>query len=148
MFGYLYSYRQYPLIFFIHESSQFFFYVISFIQSILLVIFVNLSYCIVIRMIFTSSYGYNIWRDAYRPSQILKQICLKYDLGEPTYVGNKIKLAGITFEDTNILSSSMCIQIVDKLINLEFYFKIRDTEINKCIDLPFYNCVYTLSFNR
>lgn len=53
-----------------------------------------------------SSYGYNIWRDAYKPSQILKQLCHKYDLVEPIYVGNKIQLAGITFEDTNTLPSS------------------------------------------
>ncbi|XP_037045765.1 otoferlin [Bradysia coprophila] len=53
-----------------------------------------------------SSYGYNMWRDHYKPSQILKQLCHKYDLGEPNYVGNKINLAGITFDDTTILPSS------------------------------------------
>lgn len=47
-----------------------------------------------------------MWRDPYKPSEILKQICHKYELGEPTYVGNRIKLAGITFDDTNTLPSS------------------------------------------
>lgn len=53
-----------------------------------------------------SSYGYNMWRDPYKPSQILKQLCHRYNLEEPNYVGNKIQLAGITFDDTTTLPSS------------------------------------------
>ncbi|KAJ6640633.1 Fer-1-like protein 6 [Pseudolycoriella hygida] len=78
-----------------------------------------------------SSFGYNIWRDPYRPSQILKQLCHKYDLEDPTYIGNKIKLAGICFDDTISLNSNeskqerLCLSVLKNLDRIpEIGFKL------------------------
>lgn len=47
--------------------------------------------------------GYNVWRNVDLPSTILIDICTKHGLELPVYFGNKIQVAGITFEDTTVL---------------------------------------------
>lgn len=51
-----------------------------------------------------SELGYNAWRDKYRPSQILANICKLLGLEPPVYCHNKVQVAGVTFKDTTMLA--------------------------------------------
>jgi hypothetical protein len=36
--------------------------------------------------------GYNRWRDILKPSQILKELCRKYNMGDPKYIRGHVVL--------------------------------------------------------
>ncbi|XP_055841993.1 otoferlin [Episyrphus balteatus] len=48
--------------------------------------------------------GYNMWRDAMTPYELLRDICKKYNLGTPIFSRNSVELDGVTFEDTTEIS--------------------------------------------
>lgn len=48
--------------------------------------------------------GYNIWRDALKPSEILNTICHKCKLKSPSILGTKIEIDGIFFNDESVIS--------------------------------------------
>lgn len=60
------------------------------------------------------SHGYNIWRPSELPSEILRSICEKHDLGEPIISNNKIKLGKQIFEDHSTLSTGKNYKLVRK----------------------------------
>uniref|UniRef100_A0A336LYI1 CSON008109 protein n=1 Tax=Culicoides sonorensis TaxID=179676 RepID=A0A336LYI1_CULSO len=50
-----------------------------------------------------SVFGYNAWRDKYKPSEILANICNENEIDPPIYYSNKIQVNGVTFDDTTII---------------------------------------------
>lgn len=51
--------------------------------------------------------GYNIWRSAQTPSQILRQVCEKAGIEPPIQMGSKLLVGGLQFEDSTQLSNGM-----------------------------------------
>lgn len=53
-----------------------------------------------------SQFGYNIWRDKYRPSEILANICRDNGLQPPMYYSNSVIIAGVPFVDTTKVATN------------------------------------------
>lgn len=57
-----------------------------------------------------SSCGYNVWRNASLPSDILSEICKKHELKLPEFIGNKISVDGVLFEDDTKIDQNESLQ--------------------------------------
>lgn len=51
-----------------------------------------------------NSSGYNAWRNALLPSELLSKVCIGLELSPPQYVPDRVELAGIEFKDRSKIS--------------------------------------------
>ena len=58
-------------------------------------------------VIFHFRFGYNLWRDAEKPTTILSKLCRDLKISEPLYKGSRVKVGGKVFRAPTTLTDEM-----------------------------------------